>query len=312
MTIEELKELQSKIIKKNNTCNKICFSILITIMIITNIIILTIIKSPGIIMFCICTSMFELIFGIVIISIIKSAINGKDLNIYDREYKKIFVLKTLQNTFENLTYNVNEGLNEHVIEETRMMRTGDRFSSNDYISGTYKNIKFEQSDMHIEEKHETRDKDGNKEVTWITIFEGRWMIFDFNKKFRSNIQVVSRNFTGESFFWNANKVDMEDVEFNKMFSIRTENEHDAFYILTPHFMEKIKEIYQELNCGIMFCFIDNKLHVAIDNRDDSFECNPYKVINEAEITTEISKDIELITSFVDDLDLDNNLFNNKY
>ena len=115
-----------------------------------------------------------------------------------------------------------------------MLDTGDRFNSNDYISGTYKNIKFEQSDICIEEKHEERDSDGNKKEVWDTIFEGRVMVFDFNKKFKSTMQVSTSYFSATSLPSNKQfyNVKMEDIEFNKLFTIYAENEHDAFYILT--------------------------------------------------------------------------------
>lgn len=308
MSIEELKQLQSKIIKKAKICNRICIPIIIAIIILTNILTLSNLINHQVILMDLFISLFELIFGLIITTIIKNIINGKDINKFNKAYKHIFVLKTLQNKFDNLIYNVESGFNESFIEQTRMIRTADRFESNDYVSGTYKNINFGQSDIHIQEKHETRDSDGNTRTTWVTIFEGRWMIFDFNKQFKSNIQIVSSDFIAETSPWKMKLVKMEDVEFNKKFKIYTQNELEVFYILTPHFMEKIKSIYNELKCGMMFCFIDNKLHIAIDNRDDSFEYDVYKPINEEEIKQEISKDIELITDLVDDLDLDNNLF----
>ena len=104
------------------------------------------------------------------------------------------------------------------------------------------------------------------------------------------------------------EVEMEDVEFNKNFCVYAENEHEAFYILTPHFMEKLKEIETKINAGIMFCFVDNKLHIAIDNNTDSFEYNVHKPINEKEIEEDIIKDIKIITDFADELNLDNDLF----
>ena len=71
------------------------------------------------------------------------------------------------------------------------------------------------------------------------------MIFDFNKNFKSNVQVISNDFIKRSLphIKNNKKVKLEDIEFNKMFKIYSEIEHDAFYILTPHFMEKIKKLY---------------------------------------------------------------------
>ena len=136
------------------------------------------------------------------------------------------------------------------------------------------------------------------------------MIFDFNKNFKANVQVSSRYFGANSLPWKKqfSKVKMEDVEFNKLFTVYAENEHDAFYILTPHFMERIKDITNKLNCGIMLGFVDSKLHIAINNYTDSFEYNVLKPINEQEIEENILKDIQLITSFVDELNLDNDLF----
>ena len=314
MTIEELKKLQLKIIKKAKTCNKICISIIVIIIIITNFMLLSntiSIINHQIIFMNLFISFFELIFGLIITIIIKNIVNSKDISIFDKEYKNVFVLKKLQNTFDNLTYNAESGFDEEIIEQTRMMYTGDSYLSNDYISGTYKNINFEQSDIHVQIEQESEDSDGNKTTTWVTIFKGRWMIFDFNKKFKSNIQIVSSDFYAESSPWKIKPINMEDIEFNKKFKIYTKNAHDAFYVLTPHFMEKIKKIDNELNCGIMLCFMDNKLHIAIDNRDDSFEYDVYKEINEEEIEKDISKDIELITDFVNDLDLDDNLFKRK-
>jgi hypothetical protein len=50
------------------------------------------------------------------------------------------------------------------------------------------------------------------------------------------------------------------------------------------------------------------LHVGIQNNKDSFEHSIFTKINENKVIEEISKDIKLITSFVDELDLDNDLF----
>ena len=73
-----------------------------------------------------------------------------------------------------------------------MMDTGDIYSSNDYVEGKYKGILFRQSDVHIQ--NESTDSDGN--TTYTTVFRGRWMIFDFNKPFKANVEVAQKNFGG--------------------------------------------------------------------------------------------------------------------
>lgn len=307
MSVDELKQLQLKIIKKNKICNIISF----VFFVFFSIVLLKIIIPIHIEAFNIVILFFlNAIICALLMAIIKSVSNGKDINKFYKEFKNIFVLKTLQRFFENIDYKSEEGFTKEYIDDVGMLDTGDRIYSNDYISGTYKDIKFEQSDIHIEKKHEEEDDDGNKEEVWETIFMGRLMVFDFNKNFKANIQVVSHTFSANTLPWKKkfSNVKMEDIEFNKNFSVYAESEHEAFYILTPHFMEKIKDITKKLNCGVMFGFVDSRLHIAIDNNDDSFEYNVFKPINEQEIEEDIDKDIRIITNFVDELNLDNNLF----
>ena len=307
MNINELKELQNRIIAKNKKCNMIV-SIIVTGLVLSTLVIMIILKARFI--HIIIASAFELVFGLISLVIIKLIVNGKDISKFDNEFKNTFVLDGLKNTFDDLNYNIEEGFDEKTLSDYGMIDTADRYSSNDYISGTYKGIKFEQSDVHIEEKHESEDSDGNKTVHWVTIFRGRYMIFDFNKKFMANVQVVSNRFRAKSSPRDRkfSKVKLEDMEFNKMFDVYTDIEHDAFYILTPHFMQKIKSLYKNLDSPIMLCFVDNRLHIALDNGEDSFEYNVFKPINEEEINKDIIKDIKLITDFVNELNLDNDLF----
>lgn len=307
MSIEELKDIQKRVIKKNKIINIVGFFILILIMMFT---IWFIIRKEMMFPFSIVFLVIEINLYIIISLVIKARVNSADEQLFYKEFKNIFVHKALLNYFSDLKYNEDDGFKEDYINQLGMLDTGDKFHSNDYISGKYKNIKFEQSDIHIEEKHEETDSDGNKEVVWKTTFRGRFMIFDFNKKFKSNIQVVRHGFEAHTFPYGKqlSKVEMEDEEFNKIFGIYSENEHDAFYILTPHFMEKIKKIYMKLNCSMMFNFVDNKLYIAVNNHEDSFEYNIFKKINEEEIEKDIIKDITLITDFVSDLNLDNDLF----
>ena len=303
MSISELKQLQESIIRKNKKCNLIGAIVIVASALLLIFIMLLAKKDLFILPFII-------VIEFIIFLIVKNTINSKDIEKFNKEFKNIFVLKSLQNFFGDVFYRQENGFSEEYINQVGMLYTGDSFSSNDYISGSYKNIKFEQSDIHIQERREEKDSNGNTTVVWVTIFLGRLMIFDFYKNFKANIRVASNNFGASTLprKKNFSKVKMEDVEFNKKFSVCAENEHDAFYILTPNFMEKIKDITKKLNCGIMLGFVDSKLHIALDNNKDSFEYNVFKPINEKEIEEYINKDIKIITDFVDELNLDNDLF----
>lgn len=294
MSVEELELLRKK--AKNRVLIGICITIILMLVLyaLTKIVQLI---------------MIGLVLGIIITIII----SNKPTKDFNDSFKKMFVLKSLKNTFENLIYNPDKGLEESIIRETQMMNMGDRYSSNDFISGLYKNINVKQADVHIEEEHQTTDSDGDTHTTWVTIFRGRWMIFDFNKKFKADLQVCQKTFSNARVSnWGREnkfkKVMMEDQLFNKIFRIYAQSEHEAFYILTPSLMEKIKKLEENINGHLLMCFIDNKLHVGIYDNKDSFEHSIFTKIDEAKVLESISKDIKLITNFVDELDLDNDLF----
>ena len=255
---------------------------------------------------------FLAVIALIVSSIPVSNVKKK----YRMVYKNNYVSHILEDIFDNVTYLPNHGIPKSELQATSMLYTGDRYSSEDYVSATYKDVRFEQSDVHIEEEHESTDSKGHTHRYYVTVFKGRWLIFDFNKTFKANIMVAEKGFgitKVKRFFGRKDslfkKVDMESAEFNKKFNVYAQNEHEAFYIITPSLMERLSYL-EILNSGkIAFCFHQNKLYVGIDNRKDSFEPGSvFKEIDEVAIKQTITDEIEIITQFVDQLKLDNDLY----
>ena len=153
MEVEKLENLRKKI-KKNSIIGFI-------VVVIVNVIIAMVLRKSNILPF---KYYYVLPFTLAISAIIASMFNNKYYNEYTTIYKNTFVLSSLKDIFSDLKYNFDEGLEEEILEETDMIRLGDRYHSNDYIEGKYKGINFKSSDVHIQEEHETEDKDGNKET----------------------------------------------------------------------------------------------------------------------------------------------------
>ena len=263
------------------------------------------------------TLVTDLSIGIIILEFILMVVFTHKLSESHRKlFKSTFVMPALKDLFSNLYYNPSLGIPYHVIDATNMMYMGDRYHSEDYVSGEYKGIKFIQADVHIEEKHESTDSDRNTHTTYVTIFKGRWMIFDFNKNFKANVQISQKGFGNSKvnrFFGKKEnrfkKVNMESESFNKKFKVFAQNEHDAFYLITPSLMERIEKLAQNNKGKLLFCFIDNKLHIGIYGGKDSFEpTSVFRKLNLDKIMHDISDDTRLITQFVDELNLDNDLF----
>lgn len=297
MEVEKLENLRKKI-KRNNIIGFI-------VVVILNVIIAIVLKKSNFLPF---KYYYVLPFTLAISAVIASMFNNKNYSEYTSIYKNTFVLSALKDIFSDLKYNFDEGLEEEILEETDMIRLGDRYHSNDYIEGKYKEINFKSSDVHIQEEHETEDSDGNKKTEYVTIFLGRWFIFDFNKSFKADLCVTQIPYMFRGYHKKYEKVKLEDEAFNKNFLVYAQNEHEAFYILTPSFMEKLKELSEKMGGHLMLCFTDSKLYIGLNNYKDAFEPNFHKKVNEEIIKNDIKKDIKIITDFIEKLDLDNDLF----
>ena len=228
-------------------------------------------------------------------------------------YKETFVKTALESSFDDLVYEPDNGIPEEVIKETGFIRLGNKYSSSDYIKASYNSTPFELSDVLIQDEHETTDSKGDTTTETDTIFHGQWMIFRFNKNFVSTVQ-VRQKFFGNSLFGTlkktGKKIEMEDIEFNKLFTVFAESQQEAFYILTPHIMAKMKEISKKSDAQMMYGFKDNLLHIAVSSSKDSFSPKMFKKLDAEKAKADISSSISIITGFIEELKLDNDLFKN--
>lgn len=229
---------------------------------------------------------------------------------YKKDFKNIFVRYALEKSFSEVVYQPEYGISRDEIAETNSIYLGDRFTSNDYINAKLDGLKVELSDIIIEEQH--TDSDGH--TYYSVIYKGRWMIFEFDRKFVSNVTVAEdkfRNLKNRSLFSKSNKVEMESIEFNKIFDVYCNTEHEAFYILTPHMQERLKRINDSIPGKLVFIFFNNKLHIGINSGKDSFEPSLIKKIDEQQTMLEVNKEVNEIISLVKEIKQDNSLFINN-
>ena len=250
--------------------------------------------------------LYGIVFGIVVFSFgagITIFLTRKEANMYKKAYKGYFIEQNLKKIFTNLTYSHQSGISSSLLYSTGMINTGDVYSSNDLTIARYKNIGFIQADAHIQT--ESTDSDGN--TTYTTIFKGRFMIFEFPKKFNFKLELIGKRFhayrvpgkdktTGRKMV----KIQTESTEFNHTFKIFGQDGFETFYILDPALIVKIQAIAERYKRKVLFGFYDNKMLVGIDDGKDSFEPpKAYRPINEKQEMEKVASDIKVITDFVD-------------
>ncbi len=225
---------------------------------------------------------------------------------YATAYKKAVVFGVLRETFPDMRFDPDSGIDSEVIARTEMVGMGTSFSSNDYLSAIYKGVAFEQADVRIVQ---------SSGKSSVTLFYGRWMIFDFNKSFRCDMQVRRRGFldaknTGGLFGEKERMQPLktESLAFNDAFRVYAADQQEAFYILTPHFMERIMRLGNSVDSPLLFCFSGRRLHVACDNREDAFEPSIWEKADYNYAVSQTRQDIRLITDIIDTLSLDTKLY----
>lgn len=218
---------------------------------------------------------------------------------------KVEVLTGLVSQFvDNGYFNPNDGLPQSTVYSTEFLKHADRFHSEDFLSGSMDGVKFISSDVKLEERHVQHTKNGTR-TYYETFFLGRIFVFDFNKSFDGFLQVLERG--RPTVNRGYSKVKLESIQFNKKFKTYTTNDHSAFYVLTPHFMEALMDFEQNNRGTIQFSFLGNSLYIGIDNRRDTFELTMFRTLDER-IFDEFKRDLLVIQEVIKELNLNKNIF----
>ncbi len=216
------------------------------------------------------------------------------------EFKTIFLPDEIQRIYPDCTYDVASGFHEEEIFKSKVLKKQDRYYSEDLMIGKYEGVSFKSADVKIQDV-----RSSGKSTTVVTTFLGRVYKFDFNKRFKSNILVNQPKFFDNIFGWN--KIKTESVKFNSELSIFSDNEHDAFYILTPHFMERLLILDRKYQDKISFSFLNSQLYIAINTGIDTFDLKMFKPLD-LTIIDVYKKQLADIKDFVHQLNLEKNIF----
>ena len=201
------------------------------------------------------------------------------------EFKKNNFEEVLQNIFpESQYFPKGENIDADGIRDCNLFRIDKkRYYSQDGLKlclGNNNDIALDYVEVRTYEIKTDSDGDSYE----ATIFKGAVFKYTFFKKFKDNLYIIPNEteggkvkhglFGGNKPVFNPKKYDknlresqLEDVEFNEIFSVYSANEAETFYILTPQYMNLIKDLYKKYNAAIRFKFSDNNMYIAIEGMD---------------------------------------------
>ncbi|QHG91448.1 DUF3137 domain-containing protein [Sulfurimonas sp. CVO] len=237
---------------------------------------------------------------------------------YTHEFK-IKVIKPLVHAIDDtLLYSSKTHVSDYFFEHSELFSKPDKLSGNDYVKGQIDGINIQFSDIHAQK----RERSSKGKEHWSTIFQGLFIVADFNKNFYGQTVVLPD--TAQSSFgtiighWMQSNnlarnelVKMDDPEFEKEFVVYSTNQIEARYILSNSLMKKLLAFKQKSNHKIHISFIGSHIYMAISYKKDLFEPSIFHSLLDYKIAMEYVKTLHLAISVVEELKLNQKLWSKR-
>ena len=156
------------------------------------------------------------------------------------------------------------------------------------------------------------NKDLHKQFSNIFNMEGTrnlTVVFKFPKNFSSNTIIVEKDYVRNNRSnnikdLNLQKVELEDIVFNKDFLVYSDDQVDARYLLTTSFMKRFQEIkFLYKTPYIRAEFKDDELALCIGLTSDFFNCKFSNIEKAREAFYKMFKEIDSIVNLIEELKL---------
>ena len=235
---------------------------------------------------------------------------------YTVEFKEKIIRPLITSIDEKLSYLPNSHIpTEHFTRSKLFTSSPDRVNGNDYVTGKIDNINIQFSDFHAEKRH----KDSKGRTSWSTIFQGLFIISEFNKNFKGSTIVLPD--TAQSTFGNLvgnwlqsnnfsrdELVKMDSVAFEEEFVVYSNDQIEARYILTPVLMQKLLNYKKRSKHPVYVSFTSKNIHIAIEYNRDLFEPSIFHSLLKYKIAMEYVSTLHLAIGIVEELKLNQKLW----
>jgi hypothetical protein len=257
-----------------------------------------------------------LIFGLVFYLAIGGGIYKYLIKDYTKEFKNKVISPLITALDKNLNYSQESHVPTEYFTRSRIFTSKpDKISGNDFVKGSIDGIEIQFSDLHAQKKH--KDSKGN--TSWSTIFQGLFIVSDFNKNFKGETIILpdsAQNTFGNLIgSWlqsnNMNRdelVKMDSVAFEKEFVVYSTDQIEARYILSPLLMSKLLAFKKRSKYPLSISFRGGNIFMAIASNKDLFEPSIFHSLLKYKIAMEYVRTLHLAIGIVEELKLNQKLW----
>ena len=237
---------------------------------------------------------------------------------YTHEFKMSVIKPLIHAIDKTMLYSSQTHVSNYFFEHSKLFEEADKLSGNDYVKGQIDGINIQFSDIHAQNKNQ----DSKGKESWDTIFQGLFIVADFNKHFYGETVVLpdsaQNSFGNVIGHWLQSKnaargelVKMDNPEFEKVFVVYSSDQIEARYILSHSMMEKLLSFKNKSAHPIYVSFTGTHIYMAINYGKDLFEPSVFNSLFDYKVAMEYVKTLHLAIGIVEELKLNQKLWSKR-
>ena len=237
---------------------------------------------------------------------------------YTSDFKNRVIEPLIHAIDEGLSYMSDLHIPTEYFTKSELFGTFDKIEGNDYVKGIVNDVPIEFSDLHAQKRH----VDSKGRERWDTIFQGLFIVSEFNKNFQGKTVVLpdtAQNLFGDLIggwlqsnnIGRGELVKLDDIEFEKEFVVYSTDQIEARYILSHSLMQRLLTFKQKSKHPLYVSFVGESIHMAIYYNKDLFEASVFHSLLNYKIAMEYVTTLHLAISIVDELKLNQKLWSKQ-
>jgi len=238
---------------------------------------------------------------------------------YVHDFKSSVIRRIIGFIDPNLAYSAKGHISPAEFNSSRIFtQYPDRMRGDDLVQGRIGLTDIKFSEVHVEYKSQSTDRQGHRRKRYSTIFKGLFFMADFNKKFYGKTVVLpdsAERLLGcvGSFLQSVNRsrgrvMRMDNPEFEKHFVVYADDQIESRYVLSTSLMQRILDFREKTGKRVYMSFVGSQVFVAVPYRKSLFEPSVFSKVTSFKGAHEHFADLNLALGIVDDLNLNTRIW----
>ena len=222
---------------------------------------------------------------------------------YQQQFKEQVVAEIFRIVCPSATYEAAAGLPATLFDAAGLFNTRGQYRSDDLVRGTIGETPFEAAE--VERTYST----GGKNCKTYVVFRGLFFHVDFNKHVRGTtiVEPATAPAYRTADRSGLERVTLENETFAREFSVHSNDEVEARYILTPVMMEQLLTLGERSGHPIYVAFTGRRLYLGLHVGRRLFEPG-IRASTSREAVHEMARLFAMAEAIVHELDLNTRIW----